>query len=610
MNRSDSIMFRNVRPLLMFGVICLAAAIFIPAQTWLVWLRPEDSGAFSSELVIGSSLFRLGWMLLALWAGACAWVFRAGRQFQSSSTPSSSDQLRQRATFSGAQGTAPDTPLRQSRLRGGRSASRRDAIVSVLWLLCLVLPAAGLLRLYRLDAGLWHDEILTLVRYARMPFGEIISTYYDQNQHFLYTILAHASMELFGESAWSFRLPAVLFGVAGVWALFYFAIQVTSRKEALLSACFLAVSYHHVWFSQNARGYSGLLFWTLLASGLFLRGLKSDSRPLHWLLYGTSVALGIYTHLTMVLVVGAHFFYFMLHVIRDRKTRGLFQRAMLLGFGLSAVLTFQLHSLVLPQLLQGMGEVSTVPAWTRPLWAVIEFARAARIGLSGSLAAAVGLAVFGAGCWSYFRSTPVLLYLLVAPSAVGGALVVAMGHHLWPRFFFFAFGFAIVVVIRGCMVVGEAAAGKLAVLRRSPIPAGSAICLLLILFSSISLSRAYAPKQDFQGALAFVESNRLPGDRVATVGLARFTYQHFYNTGWENIDSLQDLQRMRSTSPRMWLVYTFPPEVRSVYPEVMQAIEKEFELVRQFPGTVGAGAIFVCRSVGPQREVSESTFLP
>src|SRR5262249_46553502 len=156
-------------------------------------------------------------------------------------------------------------------------------------ILALILFSATALRFYGLNDGLWHDEVLTYVTYARLPFGEIISTYYDQNQHFLYTLLAHASLSIFGDSTWSLRLPAVVFGVGSIWALYLFGVQASTEREALLTAALLTFSYYHVWFSQNARGYIGLLFWTILASWLLLRGLREKQTRL-WLGYALAAA--------------------------------------------------------------------------------------------------------------------------------------------------------------------------------------------------------------------------------------------------------------------------------------------------------------------------------
>ena len=68
---------------------------------------------------------------------------------------------------------------------------------------------AAALRLYRLESGLWYDEIVTLVESARRPFIEILTYFPDVNVHPRYSLMAHGSIEAVGESAWSLRLPAL-----------------------------------------------------------------------------------------------------------------------------------------------------------------------------------------------------------------------------------------------------------------------------------------------------------------------------------------------------------------------------------------------------------------
>jgi mannosyltransferase len=112
-----------------------------------------------------------------------------------------------------------------------------------------ILATALGLRLHRLGEGLWYDEINVRVLYMGMSFGEILTTYQSESQHFPFTLLARACFALFGEGPASLRLPAALFGAGSVAALYLLARQVTSPREALLSAGLLTVSYHHVWFS-------------------------------------------------------------------------------------------------------------------------------------------------------------------------------------------------------------------------------------------------------------------------------------------------------------------------------------------------------------------------
>ena len=121
----------------------------------------------------------------------------------------------------------------------------------------------------------------------------------------LYSLLAHTSIRLFGEQAWALRLPAALFGVASIPALYFFGRLVTSNREALYASALMTVNYQHVWFSQNARGYTGMLFWTLLTS-IFLIRCANNGNSRDWILYGLTAALGIYTDLMMACVVAGH----------------------------------------------------------------------------------------------------------------------------------------------------------------------------------------------------------------------------------------------------------------------------------------------------------------
>ncbi len=175
---------------------------------------------------------------------------------------------------------------------------------SWLALACLCLLALAL-RLWRLDTDLWHDEVLTLVDFVRTPFGEIVTRFPSQNQHMFFSVLSRFSISLLGESPWALRLPSVFFGVGSVWALFLLGRRLLGAREALMACALMTVSYHHVWFSQNARGYMGLLFFTLLATWLWLKSLDHDRW--RWSLgYAVAVALGAWLHLTMAFVAAAH----------------------------------------------------------------------------------------------------------------------------------------------------------------------------------------------------------------------------------------------------------------------------------------------------------------
>ncbi len=179
----------------------------------------------------------------------------------------------------------------------------RDLVVRGWWLGVLVVFAL-LLRGIGLSGGLWIDEIYSLLNSFRPSLVHIVTVFPQDNQHPLYSVLAHLSLSLFGESAWSIRLPALLFGAATVPLLYLLGKDVATRREAWYAALILTVSYHHVWFSQNARGYSALAFFAVLSTWLLLRAVGTGRRGL-WIGYAIASALGAYTHLTMVFVVVA-----------------------------------------------------------------------------------------------------------------------------------------------------------------------------------------------------------------------------------------------------------------------------------------------------------------
>ena len=105
-----------------------------------------------------------------------------------------------------------------------------------------------------------------MVDFARPPLAHIVSSFPDQNQHMLFSVLAHGSLRLFGENAWALRLTLGRIRAGEHLGAFLLGRIILTRSEALLACTLMTFSYHHIWFSQNARGYMGLLFTAILAT--------------------------------------------------------------------------------------------------------------------------------------------------------------------------------------------------------------------------------------------------------------------------------------------------------------------------------------------------------
>ena len=491
--------------------------------------------------------------------------------------------------------------------------------------LAALMLIAAVLRLIALDQQLWYDEMLTLVRSVRLPLGQILTTYTSQNEHLLYSVLARISFNIFGEHIWSLRLPAVLFGVAAVPALYFCARLWTTSREAWLACALLTASYHHVWFSQNARGYTGMAFWTLLTTYLFVRALREQCVRL-WLWYGLAMALGLYTHLTIVFVTVGQFLAYLWILASPKLPQALgigaqrteataiVQRPWrpFWGFIAAGILTVLFYAPILPRVLDKTvgksAQASVASEWTNPLWLVLEALKGLAAGAGGA-AGFVVLPVAGiillAGVLSYWRQDRIAVALMVVPGVLTGGVMLMLEHNLWPRFFFFAIGFGFLLLMRGAIRTGEWAAA-VAGRGSSGLAWGTALALLMIAGSAWSVRSAWIyPKQDFVGAMQLVDAERREGEPVLLGGLGVFPYTRYFQRDWQPVATRAEVDAARAAGKRVWLLTTFPIYLKSRHPDVWETLERDFTLVKVFRGTIGDGEVRVYRWTPPPASAAQ-----
>ncbi len=475
---------------------------------------------------------------------------------------------------------------------------RRENVLP--WLIALT-AVALVLRLVKLDNGLWLDEIYALVLQYRLPVTELLTFYAGDIQHPLYAMLASACVSVFGEHNWSIRLPAVLFGVASVPALYFLGAEVSSRREGLLAAALLTFSYHHVWFSQNARGYTALALCAILSTLYFVRLLRDPDQRNLWL-YAVIAALGCYTHLTMVFVVAGHAMVFLLAQLFPGVQQGRVPNRWMpfAALVLAAVFTVVLYGPILAQVIDYfVNKPSGLKNLSTPMWALLETVKSLRIGFGTGLVVAAGGIMALVGLVSYLRTSPVVTGLFVMPAffTILGA-AIARGT-MYPRFFFALAGFAILIGVRGVIVTFNWLAGLVPGSqpgRHAVSRVATTAVIIGILVSALSLARNYQyPKMDFTGARHWVESRKSPGDRVVAAGVAAWAYQQYFGLDWPQIESVEDFQRLAPDDASIWVVYTFARYLASSSPGLMAAIDQNCVDGRRFRGTLGGGDILVCR---------------
>lgn len=459
----------------------------------------------------------------------------------------------------------------------------------------IVVLAAGL-RLYRIDTELWLDEIMVQLRYASLEIRQLLSTFDSQNHQPLYSILANVAHNINGGGDWSIRIPAVIFGVASIWALWSFGRRVTSASEATLGALVLAVSYHHVWFSQNARGYTMMMCLAVIATGILLRIGQGQGKVarLSWG-YGILMALAAYTHLTAALIAVGHAIAVVLVTRwRDRESR-LIATWCGIALTLSALLTIVLYAPMLPQVVHDVTtptmEGSEV-VWTGAGWMMREGLRVLGAGIPGGLlTVAVALGVLGVGVASYWRQSRFATLLMFLPIAVTLGALVATKHNLWPRFFFFASGFVVLAALRGGFVLVRL------VVRWHPERVAIAGACGVAVLSLLTVPRAWEPKQQFRAAAEFIEGQRLPDDEVVALDVAGHVYfMRGWPAGWHSTIHLSMVQEAERSGGRTWIVYTLPARLQAVAPELYNYLAPpRYEVIRVLPASVGGGEIHILR---------------
>jgi hypothetical protein len=144
---------------------------------------------------------------------------------------------------------------------------------SMLVALVLLMVVGTWIRLRYIGEPMRYDEAYTYNFYGRFPLAISLSAYESPNNHIFNTLLLHISTSVFGNSEWSVRLPALVFGVASIPAVYLVSRLFAGIGSSLVAAAATAGWPVLVEYSVNARGYSAVAFFfvvSLLAAKLLL----------------------------------------------------------------------------------------------------------------------------------------------------------------------------------------------------------------------------------------------------------------------------------------------------------------------------------------------------
>ena len=139
-----------------------------------------------------------------------------------------------------------------------------------------------------------YDEAFSFVFFSSKSFFKIISDYSFPNNHILYNLFAHLVYIFFGGKPYLIRLPAFFGGIGMICANFFFVKKLFSEECAYLSSSLLSFTPILIMHSVNARGYSLIIFFSLLLFYSVVSILKKDEKR-WWIIFILFSVLGFYT---------------------------------------------------------------------------------------------------------------------------------------------------------------------------------------------------------------------------------------------------------------------------------------------------------------------------
>ncbi len=188
-------------------------------------------------------------------------------------------------------------------------------------LLLIIILVSFFLRIWKIDkvpVSMFSDELdvgyqaYSIIKTGRDYSGNLwplsFQSYADyRTPVYIYTSVPFVA--IFGITPLGVRLPAVIFGVLGVWMMYLLTNQLINKsywglsvKFGILPALLLAISPWHIQYSRAAFEATQLLFFYLLGIYLFLVSL---SKPKYFLLSALSLGMTAWVYSTAKLFTPA-----------------------------------------------------------------------------------------------------------------------------------------------------------------------------------------------------------------------------------------------------------------------------------------------------------------
>lgn len=187
-----------------------------------------------------------------------------------------------------------------------------------LWAIGLLLLFALALRIPYMEQPIRFDEATTYEDYVSQSLLDIWTTYNAPNNHIFHSLLARLATIETHYSEWRMRLPAFFAGLGVVVLIFLYGERLFGTFIGWLAGLICAGSANMILFSTIARGYSIIVFLTLLS--FYAADQLVEKGKFQWrFIYVLSNIFGCFTIPIMVYPLFASALF--LFIINFRKNR-------------------------------------------------------------------------------------------------------------------------------------------------------------------------------------------------------------------------------------------------------------------------------------------------
>lgn len=163
--------------------------------------------------------------------------------------------------------------------------------------LFIIFLIAFLLRLWFIDKpeGLWNDEYVSWFIASKKDFSDFLVEMFRNCHAPLYYIYLKFWMSLFPDSDISLRISSVIPSLLTIITMFFVGKETKDVKLGILCSFLTAISSFHIYFAQEVRLYSLLMFLCSLTLLFFIK-LEKKQNAFNFIIFFSTNALICATH--------------------------------------------------------------------------------------------------------------------------------------------------------------------------------------------------------------------------------------------------------------------------------------------------------------------------